>query len=346
MSIKVVETTYKFRKKSLCIELTIVHDISQFHTVALSNAINKELRRIKTHMNLRSHLRSVSSFSLSTASSAGSVTRKSFAASHCSIIFDATTLPPDAQQVNSVNTTSSFPWRNSDVFCVQFSVTDCPAYRHWPIANGTSPEGGSRWFSEEGSRETVGPRGGWTHENTKTGLLVPTHVPVDGSRRTAATFRFARFLFFSFFVPSSPGRSPSFESRGAGARTCRPRPRNSDRHLLFFALHPFSFPSSCPQPPLFSPLLRFSSPHVPASLLPAASSCSFAACLLWVFSLTAASAPLFFGPGRAQPWARLIDGGPRGGRTLFPLPTLSFHLLLSLERFLLSGWSTAEIRTG
>lgn len=95
-----------------------------------------------------------------------------------------------------------------------------------------------------------GPRVRRTRENPRTGLLASTHVPTDGSRRTAATFRFARFLFFSFFVPSSPGTSPSSESRGAGARTCRPRPRNSDQHLLFFALHPFSLPV---------PLLFFSS---------------------------------------------------------------------------------------
>lgn len=44
----------------------------------------------------------------------------------------------------------------------------------------------------------------------------------------------------------------------------------------------------------------------PALLGP--SSCSFPACLLWVFSLTAASAPLFFRPGRFdRPRPRLID---------------------------------------
>lgn len=53
---------------------------------------------------------------------------------------------------------------------------------------------------------------------------------------------------------------------------------------------------------LASPLVRR-----PALLLPGPSSCSFPACLLWVFSLTAASAPLFFRPGRFDRPPRLID---------------------------------------
>lgn len=76
------------------------------------------------------------------------------------------------------------------------------------------------------------------------------HVPVDGPRRTAATFRFARFLFSSpsSFLPADP--SPSSESRGEPVRARA----GEEEHLLFFALHPFS-----PSPPCLSscPSARF-----------------------------------------------------------------------------------------
>lgn len=76
------------------------------------------------------------------------------------------------------------------------------------------------------------------------------YVPVDGPRRTAATFRFARFLFSSpsSFLPADP--SPSSESRGEPVRARA----GEEEHLLFFALHPFS-----PSPPCLSscPSARF-----------------------------------------------------------------------------------------
>ena len=116
--------------------------------------------------------------------------------------------------------------------------------------------------------------------------------PVDGPRRTAATFR---FLFSSPSSLASCGPSPSSESRGEPVRARAGHgPSNSGRHLLFFALHPFSRPGS----PFASLLVRSAALLLRRSglFLPPS-----AACLLWVFSLTAASAPLFFRPGRPRP---------------------------------------------
>lgn len=139
------------------------------------------------------------------------------------------------------------------------------------------------------------------------------HVLVDGSRRTAATFRFTRFLFSSpsSFLPAGRALLPSHEES-----RCAHVPATAEEQR--------------PTPPLLraSPFLSFAvclSSCSSAALLLPASSCSFAACLLWVFSLTAASAPLFFRPGRPQPGGRLIDGGFLGEE-----PSVPFHLFLRL----------------
>lgn len=158
------------------------------------------------------------------------------------------------------------------------------------------------------------PRGGRTRENApaRTGLC-SIHVLVDGSRRTAATFRFTRFLFSSpsSFLPAGRALLPSHEES-----RCAHVPATAEEQR--------------PTPPLLraSPFLSFAvclSSCSSAALLLPASSCSFAACLLWVFSLTAASAPLFFRPGRPQPGGRLIDGGFLGEE-----PSVPFHLSLRL----------------
>lgn len=152
-------------------------------------------------------------------------------------------------------------------------------------------EGASFW-KERRWRETERrrgwkrrPRGGW---RSRAGVL-------DTRTRWRSAAHCRHFplctlpLLFSFFVPSC-GSEPFFRvTRRAGARTCR---RGGTPPLL-----------------RASPFLSFASPLVrrPALLLPGPSSCSFPACLLWVFSLTAASAPLFFRPGRFDRPPRLID---------------------------------------
>lgn len=80
-------------------------------------------------------------------------------------------------------------------------------------------------------------------------------VPLDGSERTAVTFRFDRFLFF--FSPSSllPPMHPSSSKGTRGrvrARAGHDRRSNSDWHLLFFS--PDFSSSSSSSPPVLTAL--------------------------------------------------------------------------------------------
>lgn len=179
-------------------------------------------------------------------------------------------------------------------------------------------EQGSEFLETKGGEKRSEGGGGSGDHVVGRGLepVCSIHVPVDGPRRTAATFRFARFLFSSpsSFLPADP--SPSSESRGeAGARTCR---RGGTPPLL-----------------RASPFLSFASLPLflsvgPLCWLPGPSSCSFPACLLWVFSLTAASAPLFFRPGRFdRTRPRLIDAEFQGRKFSNPLSTLCVSIRLS-----------------
>lgn len=84
-------------------------------------------------------------------------------------------------------------------------------------------------------------------------------VPLDGSERTAVTFRFDRFLFF--FSPSSllPPMHPSSSEGTRGrirARAGHDRRSNSDWHLLFFS--PDFSSSSSSSPSVFSRSFRIS----------------------------------------------------------------------------------------
>lgn len=183
-------------------------------------------------------------------------------------------------------------------------------------------EQGSEFLETKGGEKRSEGGGGSGDHVVGRGLepVCSIHVPVDGPRRTAATFRFARFLFSSpsSFLPADP--SPSSESRGeAGARTCR---RGGTPPLL-----------------RASPFLSFASLPLflsvgPLCWLPGPSSCSFPACLLWVFSLTAASAPLFFRPGRFdRTRPRLIDAEFQGRKFSNPLFAYRYASLLSFPSF-------------
>lgn len=95
-------------------------------------------------------------------------------------------------------------------------------------------------------------RGARTHENTRSELVRSMHVPVDGSRRTAATFRFARFLFSSpsSFLPTRgepfllllPSHEEPVRARAGHGRGTATDTSSSSR----FTLSSFSCLSSCP----------------------------------------------------------------------------------------------------
>lgn len=86
------------------------------------------------------------------------------------------------------------------------------------------------------------PRGDRTRENARSGSNRSARYTSSLTVRGELPPLFASHASSSLLLLRSFLRAEPFfrVTRRVGARTCRPRPRNSDRHLLFFALHPFS----------------------------------------------------------------------------------------------------------
>lgn len=114
-------------------------------------------------------------------------------------------------------------------------------------------DGRSVAWSARGSKWP--PRGGRTHENARPSSSRCARYASPLTVRGALPPLSASHASSSLLLLRSFLRAEPFfrVTRRAGARTCRPRPSNSHRHLLFFALHPFSPPPF----PLFLSVGRF-----------------------------------------------------------------------------------------